>query len=58
MANWLAQQEDLIAIRPKNPEDSRLTLTEDQQAQIGWLTFLGIPGLLFANAVRIWWKRR
>jgi ABC-type uncharacterized transport system involved in gliding motility auxiliary subunit len=58
MANWLAQQEDLIAIRPKNPEDSRLTLTEDEQTQIGWLTFLGIPGLLFANAVRIWWKRR
>ena len=29
--NWLAQQENLIAIRPKAADDRRVTLTEDQQ---------------------------
>src|SRR4029078_11242374 len=28
--NWLAQQENLIAIRPKPPSDSRLTITQRQ----------------------------
>ena len=29
--NWLAQQENLIAIRPRDPEDRRITLTADQE---------------------------
>ena len=56
--NWLAQQEDLISIRPRDPEDRRIELTEGQQQSILWLTILIIPGLLFANAVRVYWKRR
>jgi ABC-type uncharacterized transport system involved in gliding motility auxiliary subunit len=35
-ANWLAQQENLIAIRPKNPEDRRLQLTADQVSRVNW----------------------
>jgi ABC-type uncharacterized transport system involved in gliding motility auxiliary subunit len=58
MANWLAQQEDLIAIRPKDPSSRGITLTADQQARINWIAFLGIPVLLIGNAVRVWWKRR
>jgi ABC-type uncharacterized transport system involved in gliding motility auxiliary subunit len=58
MANWLAQQEDLIAIRPKDPEDRRITMTQDQSDRVFWLTLFIIPGLLFANGVRVWWKRR
>ncbi len=56
--NWLAQQEDLIAIRPRDPEDRRIELTQGQANSILWLTILIIPGLLFANAVRVYWKRR
>jgi ABC-type uncharacterized transport system involved in gliding motility auxiliary subunit len=58
MANWLAQQENLIAIRPKDPSNRGITLTADQQARINWIAFLGIPALLIGNAVRVWWKRR
>ncbi len=58
MANWLAQQEDMIAIRPKDPADRRITLTQDQSERMFWLSIFVIPGLLFANAVRVWWKRR
>jgi gliding motility-associatede transport system auxiliary component len=58
IGNWLAQQEDMIAIRPKDPEDRRITLTADQGERIFWLAILIVPALLVGNAVRVWWKRR
>ena len=42
--NWLSQQENLIAVRPRQPEDRRLTLTADQQNRIMILTLFMIPG--------------
>jgi hypothetical protein len=56
--NWLAQQENMIAIRPREPEDRRLTLTADQQQRIMLLSIFVIPGLVFASGVYTWWKRR
>ena len=56
--NWLAQQENLIAIRPRDPEDRRITLTADQQQRIFYLTVLIIPGLILLAGVRTWWRRR
>lgn len=57
-ANWLAQQENLIAIHPRDPQDRGVQLTADQGARIFWLAILIIPGLLFLNGFRVWWKRR
>jgi gliding motility-associatede transport system auxiliary component len=55
--NWLAQQEDLIAIRPRDPEDRRIEMTLGAQWAV--LIFMcAIPLLLFGNAVRVYWKRR
>jgi ABC-type uncharacterized transport system involved in gliding motility auxiliary subunit len=56
--NWLAQQEDLISIRPRDPEDRRIQLTSDQGERIFYLTVFIIPGLLFLNGIRVWWRRR
>ncbi len=28
--NWLAQQDNLISIRPKQPDDRRVTMTQEQ----------------------------
>lgn len=58
VANWLALQENLIAIRPKAPDDRRITLTADQQTRIKWISLFIIPGLMFAAGVRTWWRRR
>ena len=58
MSNWLAQQEDLIAIRPRDPADRRITMTQDQAQMVQWLALAIIPGLLFAAGIRVWWKRR
>jgi ABC-type uncharacterized transport system involved in gliding motility auxiliary subunit len=56
--NWLAQQEDLIAIRPREAQDRRLSLTADDQTRLMWLSLFVIPGLMFAGGVYSWWKRR
>ncbi len=56
--NWLAQQENLIAIRPREPEDRRITLTADAQARITWISLLMLPGLILASGVYTWWNRR
>ena len=56
--NWLAEQDNLIAIRPREPEDRRITLTADQQARINLLTLLMIPGAVFGIGVYTWWSRR
>jgi ABC-type uncharacterized transport system involved in gliding motility auxiliary subunit len=58
MNNWLAQQENLIAIRPKDPDDRRIQMTADQETIVRWLALAIIPGLLFATGIRVWWKRR
>jgi ABC-type uncharacterized transport system involved in gliding motility auxiliary subunit len=56
--NWLAQQENLISIRPRDPKDTRMTLTADQQRRIFWVTVIVIPGLILLGGVQTWWRRR
>jgi len=56
--NWLSQQENLIAVRPRQPEDRRLTLTAGQQQSILILCYLILPGIVFASGIYTWWKRR
>ena len=56
--NWLAQQENLIAIRPREPDDRRVTLTADQQSRVRWISLLMIPGAVLAIGAYTWWRRR
>jgi ABC-type uncharacterized transport system involved in gliding motility auxiliary subunit len=55
---WLSQQENLIAIRPKEADDRRITMTATEQANITWLALLIIPACIFGLGVRTWWRRR
>jgi ABC-type uncharacterized transport system involved in gliding motility auxiliary subunit len=55
---WLSQQENLIAIRPKDPEDRRITVTDTQQRNIIWLSLLVIPASIFGTGVYSWARRR
>ncbi len=55
---WLSQQENLISIRPKEPDDRRLTMTAAQQTNVTWLSLFIIPGLVFFVGVSTWWRRR
>jgi ABC-type uncharacterized transport system involved in gliding motility auxiliary subunit len=56
--NWLAQQESLIAIRPRDPSDRRLTLTANKTAAIFWLSLFVIPGAVLGAGAYTWWRRR
>ena len=56
--NWLAQQENLISIRARDPEDRRLTLTADQQRRLFWLSLVLVPGFVLGTGVYTWWRRR
>jgi ABC-type uncharacterized transport system involved in gliding motility auxiliary subunit len=58
VVNWLGQQENLIAIRPKDPSDRRLTLTENKSMAILLLSIFVIPGVVLGTGVYSWWRRR
>jgi len=56
--NWLAQDENLISIRPKSATNRRVNLTEGQQKALGWVDLIALPGVVILSGVYIWWKRR
>jgi ABC-type uncharacterized transport system involved in gliding motility auxiliary subunit len=55
---WLSQQDNLISIRPKEPDDRRITLTATQESNIFWLSLLIVPGCIFGAGIASWWRRR
>ncbi len=55
---WLAQEEDLIAIRPRSPEDRRVQLTQAQATAVGSVLLLAMPLAVVATGVAVWWRRR
>lgn len=56
--NWLAQDEDLISIRPKNATNRRVLLTETQQRELYWLSLIFLPGLVVISGAMMWLRRR
>ncbi len=58
MMNWLSSDEDLIAIRPHEPEDRRLSLTRAQMARIFYSSVIGFPLVIILGGFAVWWKRR
>jgi len=58
MVGWLAQMEDLISIRPKNPEDRRVNLTMSQVGMVRLITLLLMPLLTVIAGFLVWWQRR
>jgi len=56
--NWLSSDEDLISIRPKDPEDRRLTMSASQMRLVAYSSVVAIPLLIIAAGVGVWWKRR
>jgi ABC-type uncharacterized transport system involved in gliding motility auxiliary subunit len=56
--NWLAQQESLIAIRPKEAADRRLTMTANHITGLFWLSIVLVPAIVLGSGVYAWWRRR
>lgn len=57
MVNWMSADEDLISIRPKEPEDRRLTVKPSQFWVIYVTSFLPALSVLVAG-IMVWLKRR
>jgi ABC-type uncharacterized transport system involved in gliding motility auxiliary subunit len=58
MINWLSSDEDLISIRPKDPEDRRISMTGNQMRMLFFSTVVFLPLLSIISGVAVWWKRR
>ena len=56
--NWLAQQENLISIRPREAADRRITMTANQARGVFWLSIVIIPMFVFGSGIFSWWRRR
>jgi ABC-type uncharacterized transport system involved in gliding motility auxiliary subunit len=56
--NWLSSDEDLISIRPKAPEDRRITMTEGQLTWVKLVSQFVLPFAVVIMGVSVWWKRR
>jgi len=56
--NWLSSDEDLISIRPKPPEDRRITLTRAQLALVRATSQFLLPLVVVVAGIFVWWKRR
>jgi ABC-type uncharacterized transport system involved in gliding motility auxiliary subunit len=58
MINWLCSDEDLISIRPKAPEDRRITMTTGQLAMVRIISQFVLPLIVICGGIFVWWKRR
>ena len=58
MVNWLTEDEDLIAIRPRSAEDRRITMTAAQLRNVVLFCLVFLPGFFLLWGVAVWWSRR
>ncbi len=58
MMNWLSSDEDLISIRPKEPDDRRLNMSARQMTMVFYESVLMIPLIIVVAGVGVWWRRR
>jgi ABC-type uncharacterized transport system involved in gliding motility auxiliary subunit len=55
---WLSADEDLISIRPKEPEDRRLEMSARQMNLVFYESIVALPLLMVVLGVGVWWRRR
>ncbi len=58
MVSWLGEEEDLISIRPKAPQDRRVILTQSQQSMLRLLIVFVLPAIVLVSGIVVWTRRR
>lgn len=58
MLNWLSNDEDLISIRPKDPEDRRIQMTRSQMSMLRLTAQFLLPLLVIVAGIMVWLRRR
>jgi ABC-type uncharacterized transport system involved in gliding motility auxiliary subunit len=55
---WLAEDADLISIRPKEPENQALFLSPTVLQNVAWAALVLLPGFFVVAGIASWWRRR
>lgn len=55
---WLAGQDELIALPPKPDRALPLALTQQDESNLIFITMVLMPGLIVLAGVIVWWRRR
>lgn len=55
---WLAREDSLISLPPKPPRALPLTLTQQDQSTVIFITIFLMPGLIAFGGFMVWWRRR
>ncbi len=58
MLNWLSSDEDLISVRPKDPESTPIEMTSAEMSRIFYGSLLLLPFIIIVTGVWTWWGRR
>ncbi len=56
--NWLAEEEEMISIRPKTTRGSRVLMTPQETRDIFYMSVLILPEALLLFGLAVWWRRR
>ena len=56
--NWLAEEESLISIRPKLPQQRQIVLTPPEARAIIYSNILFLPLIVLLAGALLWWQRR
>lgn len=56
--NWLADEEQLIALRARPREDHRVTLSDQQMRGVFWLSVVILPATSIVLGAIVYWRRR
>jgi ABC-type uncharacterized transport system involved in gliding motility auxiliary subunit len=56
--SWLAEEEDLISVRARDPEDRRINLTQTQSMLILYLGVIFLPLVIFITGIVVYRKRK
>ncbi len=56
--SWLAEEEQLISIRPRERKSTPIQMTQTLGTAIFIMGIIVFPGLIATVGIRIWWRRR
>ena len=56
--SWLAEEEQLISIRPRERKSTPIQMTQSLGNAIFIMGIIVFPGLIATVGIRIWWRRR
>ncbi len=58
MVNWMAEEEDMITIRPKEIDDRRVNLTQKDSKIIMYVSVIALPLMVVFGGVMVYFRRR